>query len=458
MRRNPQSFHEEPAEHNAPTHSSFAADTEASFCESLPSQRESIVARSEDEDIDQMTQRLTVEEANLAKWRMKLRKCSICLKVIALLFMFCSAFHLLFPPSLEKMMMHGRRGHHDRDPRRSNERNHPGRHHEKSNNWLNEEVEEKSHHGRHLEHDDDFFVVRRHDEPRRSETVDSQSNFDEDSHHRNGGKKHGHQNNGDKIDKKTLAERRIGRLMTRATFLSFLMWTFVLFAACIGHRVSKFQENTRWIRCTFKKSLIMLLIASLFGAWKLSVNSHIMTQMHRYHKQMERHENQDSQKNMWKPKRKQHDKFIDEMDSQMEMFNQIFAQVDQQKTEHRQKTFSSKDRRHLGAASQGRHLRSSFAVFDFVNNALDSGVKKAHHNQNNALSQDIGQFFGPILDDVKKVVAEAELEIEQDLATINHKSAAPVEQAPESKTHIVQMAEPTKIDEPIEATETTEGL
>lgn len=224
-------------------HSSFAADTEASFCESLPSQRESIVARSQEDDIDKMTQRLTVEEANLAKWRMKLRKCSVCLKVIALLFMFLSAYHLLFPPSLEKMLMHGKRGHHDRDPRRSGERNHPGRHHENSrNNWVDQEFEEDSHHGRHLEHDDDFFVVKRHDEPRRSNTVDSQSKFEEDAHHqRDGGRKHGsHHGKGDKIDNKTLAERRIGRLMTRATFLSFLMWTFVLFAACIGHRVSKF--------------------------------------------------------------------------------------------------------------------------------------------------------------------------------------------------------------------------
>lgn len=69
----------------------------------------------------------------------------------------------------------------------------------------------------------------------------------------------------------------------------------------------------------------MLLIASLFGAWKLHVNSQIMTQMHRYHKQMDRKQNKDTQNNMWKPKNKQRDQFIDEIDAQMELFNQIFA-------------------------------------------------------------------------------------------------------------------------------------
>lgn len=446
-------------EHASPVHSSFAADTEASFCESQSSQRQSIVARSDEEDLDRMTERLTVEEANLAKWRMKLRKCSICLKVIAILFMACSAFHLLFPVDLEKMMMHGKHHRqHDRDPRHSRERKHPGRNEPRDfNNWLDdEEVDEDNHrhHGRHLEHDNDFFVVVKQQESRRSKTFDSADSEDEDEpHHRNGGKrgeghrngnKHGdgHRNSekrgdGHKMNKKHLAERRIGRLMTRATFLSFLMWTFVLFAACIGHRVSKFQENTRWIRCTFKKALIMLLIASGLGLWKLNVNRHIMKEMHRFHKQMERQENSGMHKNQWKPERKHH-RQQEQMDDDFDQFfNQVFAQINEQ--QERQESFSSHGGRHLGAATEGRRLRSSFDVFDFVNNAIDSGVKKAHHNQHKAISG-VGTT---LLKDVKKVVAEVEHELGHDKTSPKaDKEVAPIAEKTPEKTHVVQMAEP----------------
>lgn len=107
-------------------------------------------------------------------------------------------------------------------------------------------------------------------------------------------------------------------------------------------------------------------------------------------------------------------------------------------------------------------------MFDFVNNAIDSGVKKAHHNQNHALNKDVGQFFGPIVQDVQTVVAKAEHEIEHELSALAEKPAtpveqapteqAPVEQAPESKTHIVQMAEPTEVVEPIQEEITIEPI
>lgn len=47
--------------------------------------------------------------------------------------------------------------------------------------------------------------------------------------------------------------------------------------------------------------------------------------------------------------------------------------------------WSKKDSRHLGATSEGRRLRSSFDVFDFVNNAIDAGVNEAKKNNDAAL-------------------------------------------------------------------------
>jgi len=37
--------------------------------------------------------------------------------------------------------------------------------------------------------------------------------------------------------------------------------------------------------------------------------------------------------------------------------------------------FGRSDQRHLSSAPEGRRLRSAFDVFDFVNNAISSGVK-----------------------------------------------------------------------------------
>ena len=49
---------------------------------------------------------------------------------------------------------------------------------------------------------------------------------------------------------------------------------------------------------------------------------------------------------------------------------------------------TKKDRRHLGDSLsnvEGRRLRSAFDVFDFVNNAVSSGVKKAKNDTGNVL-------------------------------------------------------------------------
>ena len=85
------------------------------------------------------------------------------------------------------------------------------------------------------------------------------------------------------MDKMTLMERRVSRLMTRGAFVSFLMWAFVFIAATIGRRASWQKENNWWIRCTLRKSIFMLLIASLLGIWKLKIGSDLMGIFHRFH-------------------------------------------------------------------------------------------------------------------------------------------------------------------------------
>ena len=49
----------------------------------------------------------------------------------------------------------------------------------------------------------------------------------------------GKQNGEYHVDKKVLQERRVSKLMTRASFVSFLMWLFIAIAAAIGLRAAK---------------------------------------------------------------------------------------------------------------------------------------------------------------------------------------------------------------------------
>lgn len=72
--------------------------------------------------------------------------------------------------------------------------------------------------------------------------------------------------------------------MTKGAFLSFVMWALIFIAATVGYRASKQNEPNRYMRCTYKKSIIMLMFASLFGIWKLMTNHEMMKQMRRLDK------------------------------------------------------------------------------------------------------------------------------------------------------------------------------
>ena len=41
------------------------------------------------------------------------------------------------------------------------------------------------------------------------------------------------------VDKRVLQERRINKMMTRAAFVSFIMWLFIAIAAAIGLRAAR---------------------------------------------------------------------------------------------------------------------------------------------------------------------------------------------------------------------------
>ena len=82
--------------------------------------------------------------------------------------------------------------------------------------------------------------------------------------------------------------------------------------------------------------------------------------------------------------------------------------------------FTRRDSRHLSSAAapekESRRLRSAFDVFDFVNNAISSGVKEAKHTQNKELSKalgDAGKFLGPVAKDVSKVIHDNQKEINE---------------------------------------------
>ena len=82
-----------------------------------------------------------------------------------------------------------------------------------------------------------------------------------------------------------MKHRNVERLHTRAAFVSFLMWLMIFVAGAIGFRASKIQDNNMWIRCTFKKSMIFVILASLLGIWKLTLDAKIMKGMERFHKE-----------------------------------------------------------------------------------------------------------------------------------------------------------------------------
>ena len=57
--------------------------------------------------------------------------------------------------------------------------------------------------------------------------------------------------------------------------------------------------------------------------------------------------------------------------------------------------------------NEARRLRSAFDVFDFVNNAISSGVKEAKHSQNKVLKEALGEaekLLAPVAKDVNKAI------------------------------------------------------
>ena len=88
------------------------------------------------------------------------------------------------------------------------------------------------------------------------------------------------------VDKRVLQERRVSKLMTRASFVSFLMWLFIAISAAIGLRAARAQPdttNSKWfMRCSIRKSIIFLVLASLLGIWKMILSKKIMHQFERF--------------------------------------------------------------------------------------------------------------------------------------------------------------------------------
>lgn len=90
-------------------------------------------------------------------------------------------------------------------------------------------------------------------------------------------------------------------------------------------------------------------------------------------------------------------KKMDEL-KKLEMMNDI---LDKQK----EIIYTREDSRHLNI-KEGRRLRSAFDVFDFIDNAVSSGVAEARHNTNKALTT-AARFD---LDEAKKVANAKKLE------------------------------------------------
>ena len=69
-----------------------------------------------------------------------------------------------------------------------------------------------------------------------------------------------------------------------------------------------------------------------------------------------------------------------------------------------------KDRRHLGDSvpAEGRRLRSAFDVFDFVNNAVSSGVQDAKSKTDKVLKS-LAKQIEPVAEDVQRGVFDEDV-------------------------------------------------
>ena len=276
MRNNPQIYEEVPV-----------TDRTLNTTQSFDS--ESGIAVHESDDLCQES--LAQKKATLQKWQRKHRRCSLALLILACLFMACSSFHLLFPPRFDKMMKHGGRGPHERhaEPKfaehgdrfgKDMEEDHPRGERRHGGRHLHRDGK-----GQHREHDEEFFAVKRSAEfDHGSYTFQKQRQEGGDGHFGHGGKRGEY-----KVDKKVLQERRLSKLMTRAAFVSFLMWLFIAIAAVIGLKAARQQtDNGRWfMRCSFRKSIIFIVLASLLGIWKLVLDKKLMKQFERFGRELE---------------------------------------------------------------------------------------------------------------------------------------------------------------------------
>jgi len=309
MRRNPQIYEEDPVSDRSSAHlnTTQSFDSESGIVE----QPQESGCNQQSDDL--CVESLTEKKAILHKWQRKHRRCSLALLILACVFMACSSFHLLFPPRFDKMMKHGGRDPHEKhaEPRFAEEKEQHRR--RGDHDGDDEEFRGGKHHGgRHLRnHDEEFFVVKKNVEFEGDYAAPSYTFQDDKHHERRGGDRDHHdgehrKEGGEyKVDKKVLQERRLTKLMTRASFVSFLMWLFIAIAAIIGLKAARQTENSKWfMRCSFKKSIIFIVLASLLGIWKLILDKKLMKQFHRFEKELEetgnfgkKHHNEEKRQN-----------------------------------------------------------------------------------------------------------------------------------------------------------------
>ena len=88
-----------------------------------------------------------------------------------------------------------------------------------------------------------------------------------------------------KMNKIGMQSRRVEHDASRASFMTFLMWLCVFVAATIGFRASKVNpEENRWIRCTYWRACIFLVLATIFGIVKLVFDYKMIKGMERLDK------------------------------------------------------------------------------------------------------------------------------------------------------------------------------
>ena len=93
----------------------------------------------------------------------------------------------------------------------------------------------------------------------------------------------------------------------------------------------------------------------------------------------------------------------------LNVFEDIAAKA-KAKVQHQQIIITKKDRRHLGDSLsnvEGRRLRSAFDVFDFVHNAVSSGVNKAKKDTKNVVKS-LSKQLKPAVDEISKDVKKLE--------------------------------------------------